>query len=170
MSHHTTVTKVYNTTIYIDQLNEMGKSGGMTPIPAGTPVTQAAQQFSQFLQGELTKKWKTQFPSNDPAGSDNGYMEPLTANIPGTAPKCVVDQITNDLDAWELPTSSEAATKIAKMITGELSAQGGVLGFQQGRTQVTSNETILWMVGYGSFDVTQTEQGVVYVFSAALQY
>lgn len=164
---------VTNNSTAVSQLNNAGQSVGMQPVSENTPVTQAAQQFEQSLMSTLTTtQWAKEFPNVTlPAtNTDNGYMGPFTSDIVGTAPQCIVTQVGQDFSNWGLPTNTTLPTTIATTVANELVFQGGVQNFIGGTFQVSSNENICWLAGYGSFDVTQSELGVVWVFAAALSF
>jgi hypothetical protein len=162
---------VTNVNVFINQVNSAGQTTGMGPVATGTPIAKAAQQYSQSLQTTLSTKFNTVFGIPLPAQNvDNGYMGPIEADQPGVPPQCVIDQVTQDFSNWGLPTNTKTATVIAKTIAGELVYQGGVTNFTQGTLQVTSNESIVWMAGYGVFDIQQDQHGAVYCFGAALQF
>jgi hypothetical protein len=153
------------------EINMAAMAVGMPAIAPEVPITQAAQQLMQHMQSQLPTKFQGVFGVPLPAqNQDNGYVGPIEDLQPGDSPPCVVDQVKMDFSNWGLPITTDIATRIASTMTRELSVQGGAAGFQQGTLQVTSNENIIWMVGYGAFTITQNELGAVYVFGAALQF
>lgn len=169
MSHSTTVNNVTNVNIYIDSANEVLKKAGLKPLPPGTSVSKATQMLETMLRKRVTSEWSTQYPGVDSAGSDFGFMYPAKALQGGSVPKCVVEQVNMDLKNWQLSTTTSTAQQIAQTITEELSLQGGVLGTQHGSTQINSNETIAWLVGYAAVSISSDTDGYVYVFEAGLE-
>jgi hypothetical protein len=162
---------VVNQQTFIDEVNAGGGSIGMGPISPGTPISDAAQKFNQYLQAQLVTKFNAVYGVALPAqNQDNGYMGPIQNLNPGDAPQCVVDQVSADFSNWNLPGTTDISTRIARAVTRELSTQGGTAGFAQGTLEVTSNENILWMAGYGVFSIQQNQLGAVYVFGATLQF
>jgi len=172
MSHKSvTNITVTNSNVFINQVQAAGSSIGMGTLPAGSTVTQAAQQYEKSLMQQLLKQFATTFPGVNPgSNTDNGYMGPFTNSIQGTSPTCIANQITQDFSNWGLPTNTKLPSTIGLTVTNEMTYQGGVTNSSSGTYQVTSNESICWMAWYGAFDVTQSELGCVYVFAAALQY
>ncbi len=92
-------------------------------------------------------------------------MGPLSVVTPGVAPACAVTQITDDFSNWGISQTSLPAT-LAKQVSMEIISQGGQPGFSSGTYQVTAAESIYWMVGYLTINITQTETGILYVFGA----
>jgi hypothetical protein len=170
-SSSTTIINVVNQNTFIDEVNAAGGSIGMGPVAPGTPISTAAQQFNAHLQSQLVTKFNTVFSVALPGeNQDNGYMGPIQNLNPGDAPQCVVDQVNMDFSNWNLPTTTDIAKRIASTISRELSTQGGTAGFASGTLQVTSNESVIWMAGYGVFSIQQNQLGCVYVFGGTLQF
>jgi hypothetical protein len=170
-SSSTTIIQVVNQDTFINEVNSCGGSIGMGPIALGTSISDAAATFNQHLQQKLVTQFNSVYGVALPGqNQDNGYMGPIANLQPGDAPLCVVNQVTADFSNWNLPGTTDIATRIAEAITQELSTQGGVAGFTQGTLEVSSNENIIWMAGYGVFSIQQSQLGAVYVFGAALQF
>jgi hypothetical protein len=146
---------------------------GMGPIPDGITLSKAVTLLKNALSTKLLAQWPSSVP---PIGTqqDSGIMGPWSDNIAGSAPSCVVQQITGDFSAWELPSDPTTVNAIAQQITQEISSQGGIAGVFVGETPVGANESIFWGVGYGTCAVSNPsgggpdEVGVVYLFAAQL--
>ncbi len=164
--------QVNDSTTFINQAQAAGTTVGMGTLPAGSTVPQAAHQFEQALMAKLLKDFASTFPSVTLPGSntDNGYMGPFTSAISGTAPQCVVQQVSADFSRWGLPTNTSVPSTIGQTVTNEMTYQGGVPNFSSGTYQVSSSENIYWMAGYSAFDVTQSELGCIYVLAAAVGF
>jgi len=160
--------QVTNVNLFVTQMNSAGSLTGMAPLPPGTSVATAAQSYEQSLMKTLTAQFATQFPNATISGTDNGYMGPLSAVQPGQAPPCVVTQVNEDLGQWNMPTTSTIGTTIATAIARGIVDQGGVTNFAHGIVQINSNEIVVWMAGYCVYNVTQNEQGVIYLFMAGM--
>jgi hypothetical protein len=157
--------------LFLRQAERASALIGMSFAPVPSAVSDPAQQFMQQLENQLPAKFQSIFGVSLPAQNrDSGYFAPIDNVHPGDSPQCVVDQVKMDFSNWNLPTTTDIATRMARTITGELSFQHGAAGFAQGTLQVTANESILWMVGYGAFTTNQNTLGAVYVFGAALQF
>lgn len=169
MSHNAspTVNNTTNITIYNNSVNASLSTLGLSPVPVTDPVPVQTQKALAQMQTLLTTKFNAVFSSNPlPASNiDGGYMGPLSAVISGVAPACAVTQITDDFNNWGLSLSG-LPTTLAKQVAQEIISQGGQPGFASGTKQITSAESIYWMVGYLTINITQTEQGILYVFGA----
>jgi hypothetical protein len=169
-SSTTIVNTVNNVTIYVDQVNKAGKSIGMTPVKPGSSISDAAQQFEKALQAKLVSDFKAIYNVDLTQNIDNGYAGPVSAIKPGNAPQCIVDQIQQDLTNWNLPITANLPTQMAQTITQHIVNQGGVANHAAGTLQVNSNEKLLWMAWFGTFDIENDQQGVVYAFGASVSF
>jgi hypothetical protein len=170
MSHHTTVVNATQN-IYIDSCNAARQANGLTPLPAGTSVSNATKAMATALIAQVTKEWTNVYPSVSlGANTDFGFVYPTSELKPGIAIPCVVNQINMDFKNWSLPGTTDTATDITKTITEELSIQVGLMGTAHGSVQVNSNETIDWMAGYASVNISQGVGGYLYVFGSALEF
>ena len=169
MSHNAspTVNNTTNITIYLNSVNAALKVHGLKPIKAGDPVPVITQHALTQMKALLVTKFATTFPSDKlPASNtDGGYMGPLSAVAAGGTPPCAVNQIAADFSNWGISLSGVPSI-IAKQVTQEIVSQGGQAGFASGTHQVTTSESIYWMCGYLTVNITQTEQGILYVFAA----
>lgn len=160
-----------NSEVFVANMNSAGATVGMQPLPPGTPVSKAAVAYSNFLAGQLTKNWASIFPKgNLNSQTDSGYMQPFDDSIIGTTPECVVNQFMEQMDNWGLPTIEDMATKAARTITNELIMSAGATHFVHGTYEASSNESIDWMAGFGTFRLTTNELGVVYCWGAGLEF
>ena len=169
MSHslNPTVNNTTNITIYENSVNSSLKTIGLQPIKPGDTVPVLTQKALTQMEAALVTKFAKTFPDQAlPASNiDGGYCGPLSAVQSGVAPACAVTQISDDFSNWGISLSG-VPTIIAKQVTQEIISQGGQPGFASGTHQVTSAESIYWMCGYLTINITQTEQGVLYVFGA----
>lgn len=169
MSHNLspTINNTTNITIYNNTVNTGLTAIGLQPVPVGDPVPVITQKALAQMTTALVAKFNATFPNNQlPASNtDGGYMGPLSAVTPGVAPSCAVVQITEDFSNWGISQTSLPPT-LAKQVAMEIISQGGQPGFSSGTYQVTSAESIYWMVGFLTINITQTETGVLYVFGA----
>src|ERR1044072_7516487 len=158
-----------NVTIYSNSINNGLNALGLQSLPVGQSVPLITQQALGKMLTALVTKFNNTFSANPlPPGSDTdgGYMGPMSAITPGQAPACAVNQITMDFANWGLSTTTTIPTTLAMEITQEIVNQGGQPGFQSGTYQINSAESLYWMVGYLSINISQTETGVLYVFAA----
>ncbi|MBO6606410.1 hypothetical protein [Psychroserpens sp.] len=170
MSHNLspTVNHTTNINIYFNSVNAALKVAGLKPIKPGDTVPTLTQKALSQMEGMLTTKFNKTFPNNQLPNSniDGGYMGPLSSVRMGTAPACAVQQIADDFESWGI-SSSGVPTEIAKQVTNHIVNQGGQAGFISGTHQLTSAENLYWMAGYLSINITQHEQGILYVFGAS---
>ena len=156
---------------FMDEVNLAGALIGMSPVPAGASVSDAAKQFMQQLQNQLPTKFQSIYGiALPPQNQDGGFVSPIDKMQAGDAPPCVVDQVKMDFSNWNLPTTTDIATRLATTLSTDLVLHDGAAGFAQGTLEVTANENIIWMVGYGAFTTQQNQLGAVYVFGATLQF
>ena len=59
---------------------------------------------------------------------------------------------------------------MAETMTQHLVNQGGAANHAGGTIQVNSNENMVWMIWFGTFNIENGEQGVVYAFGASDQF
>lgn len=170
MSHNLspTVNNTVNITIYNNSVNAALRATGLKPVPNGDPVPTMTQKALGQMETLLTTKFNKIFPDNKLPGSniDGGYMGPLSVVKMGKAPACAVQQISDDFESWGM-ASSGVPTEIAKQVTNHIVNQGGQAGFISGTHQLTSASNLYWMAGYLSINITQHEQGILYVFGAS---
>lgn len=169
MSHslNPTVNNTTNITIYQNSVNASLKTLGLTPIKPGDTVPVLTQKALTQMTTLLVSQFSKTFPNEalPSSNTDGGYCGPLSSVNSGMAPTCAVTQISDDFSNWGIPLSGVPIT-IAKQITTEILSKGGQPGFSSGTHQVTSSESIYWMCGYLTINITQTEQGILYVFGA----
>jgi hypothetical protein len=109
--------------------------------------------------GTFTKKWPTDTANGVDAGVVAGYNQ-------GGDLTNVVNQITNDFTNWALPLSAPQIQQMAKTLAIQVQAQTGLAGVSDGTFYLNPNQSLLWVVSYGMFTVNQTQQGLVYAFTA----
>lgn len=169
MSHslNPTVNNTTNITIYNNSVNAGLKTLGLKPIKPGDTVPVLTQKALNQMEAALVTKFAKTFPNQTlpPSNIDGGYVGPLSAVHAGATPACAVTQISDDFSNWGISLSGVPSI-IAKQVTTEILSQGGQPGFASGTHQVTSAESVYWMCGYLAINITQTEQGILYVFGA----
>jgi hypothetical protein len=169
MSHslNPTVNNTTNITIYQNSVNASLKILGLTSIKPGDTVPVLTQKALTQMTTLLVSQFSKTFPNEalPSSNTDGGYCGPLSAVKSGMTPTCAVTQISDDFSNWGISLSG-VPTTIAKQITTEILTKGGQAGFSSGTHQVTSSESIYWMCGYLAINITQTEQGILYVFGA----
>lgn len=155
-------------TVNVNNFQPAYSSLGLGPIPAGTTVDSAVKTIQTALEKMLGDNWPKSGYGSAPTQTDSAIMAPWKANIPGTAPKCVIDAIKIDFKAWGLPVDDNAITLMAKEITQQISNHGGNTGTFYGVSHVTSSETIYWGVSFTTAVVVDNpmETGIIYGFGA----
>jgi hypothetical protein len=143
---------------------------GLGPIPAGTLADAAVATVEKQLFKNLQASWPASAPTYDPTQQDSGIMGPWSGNVAGTAPPCVVQQITLDFNSWALPNDQNAITSMAEEITQQIQNNGGLSGQFYGKTRVGGSMTLYWAVGFGTGAIADNpeELGIIFVYSAAL--
>lgn len=160
-----------NITINVNALQPAYTATGLGTIPAGTSVANGVTALETNLAKKLASSW--------PYGPDNPYVanqtnegvvEPWSANVAGTAPACVVQQIQTSFNGWQLPYSTAAVNQMAMEITTNIANNGGQLGTFFGQTTM-GGEKIYWGVAYIAVPVdTNNTLGIVYAFTGALGF
>ncbi len=80
----------------------------------------------------------------------------------------VIDQMKQDFLNWNIDADPKAIAMMAATIQKEVVSKAGLKGISYGTYNIDSNESINWAVGYGTFQVTPDNKGLVYAFSAML--
>lgn len=143
---------------------------GEGTLPAGTTADAAVAIVENVLAKKLQGDWPSTYPDYETDQQDQGIMGPWNANVAGAAPQCVVQQLTGDFNAWELPSDDTTINAIATQITQEISSNGGLSGTFYGRTRVGGSETIYWGVAFATGAIQDNPEvlGIIYVFTAQL--
>lgn len=143
---------------------------GLGPIPAGTTVSSAVSTILAKLRDNLQKDWPTRYEPFATEQEDGAIMTPWKDNVPGTAPKCVIDTINLDFEAWGLPVDDKTINLMAKEITQQISNHGGAYGTFYGKSRIAASETIQWGLGFTTAVVVDKPEqiGIIYSFSAVL--
>ncbi|MFZ6844160.1 hypothetical protein [Undibacterium sp. RuTC16W] len=160
-----------NINVNIINFQEAYTSLGMGTIPAGTSVANGVAAIEKALIANLMSKWPASYPASEPNQVDDGIMEPWSSNVAGTAPVCLVNQITTDFNSWQLPYNSDLLMQMGNEITTEIAANGGQTGYFYGQTSLAGSEKIYWGVAYATAVVIgppSNATGVIYAFSAVL--
>lgn len=159
-------TNITNITV----LQPMATALGIGQLPAGQQPSVAVANFQAALTKMLLASWPN--PSN-PYGTniEPGIMGPWSANVGGTAPACVVQQITQNFASWGLTVDAGTINEMAQEITTQVASDGGTQGTAYGVSRL-GGATINWGVGYvtGPIADNPAMEGVVYVFAAAESY
>lgn len=160
---------ITNITVNVNNFQSAYNHFKLGPIPPNTNVDHAVASIEKALKTELSKNWPKANPSPSYA-PDAAIMAPWKANVPGTAPKCVIDAITQNFDSWGLPVDKNAIQTMAKQITQEISNSAGLNGYFYGQSSLGASQTIYWGISYISVIVVDKpeEYGIIYGFSASL--
>jgi hypothetical protein len=169
------MSKVTNTTVInvnVTNFQPCYNALGMGQIPPGTSVADGVTAIEKVLLANLQKNWPAKFPVYDTSQQGDGIMEPWSQNVGGTAPACVVQEITNYYNGWELPYTSDAVRQAAIEITQSIASNAGQAGYYYGHTTLAGGgEKLYWGVGYTTAVVIgppTNATGVIYAFSAVL--
>lgn len=163
------VVNVVNINVNVKNFQSAYNHFKLGPIPQGTSIDHAVSGIEKELKTELSKNWPK--PNPKPAyAPDAAIMAPWKDNVAGTAPKCVVDAITQNFNSWGLPVDKNAIQMMAKQITQELSNSAGLNGYYYGQSSLGASQTIYWGVSYISLIVVDSpeEYGVIFAFSASM--
>jgi hypothetical protein len=165
MSNTTNVTVV---NVYV--LQPVYDSLNMGPIPPGTTPDAATASILAKLRTSVTTNWPAAWPAYDDTQVDAGIMQPWSGNVGGSAPQCVVDQITLDFNSWSFPNDGAMITQMAKEITEQVSASGGNTGVFDGKARRGAATTLYWRVSYTTGIAIDNPEtlGVFYGFCAVL--
>ncbi|HEX4693411.1 hypothetical protein [Sphingomonas sp.] len=164
------------TVINIESMQQSATDSGLGPIPPGTTPADGLALLQKQLLANITKDWPTDYPTPASNAQDMGIMGPWSDNVAGTAPPCLVQQITQDFSAWQLPSDAAPVNAMAQQITQEVSSRGGATGAFTGTTELGGSENIYWGVGFGTGDITEgspgnpAEKGIIYAFTATLGF
>jgi len=109
--------------------------------------------------------FKTQFGTDPGTNTDNGCVQSYSDD--GDV-KTVVSQITQDFNNWSIEADAKAIAMMASTIQREVVAKAGKTGVSYGTYNIDSNQSIDWVVGYGTFQITPENKGLVYGFAAQL--
>jgi len=111
------------------------------------------------------KMFASQFPNSSPAGFDNGVV---MSYVSGQGVSCVVAQMTQDFQNWEIDADTDTIAGMAATIAQQISSQGGFAGTAQGHHNIDANQQINWAVAYGIFTTGLNQKGLVYAYTASL--
>jgi len=164
-------TSVNVITINVNALQPAYNNLGLGPIPAGTSVANGVAALEKILIATLAGSWPyapgTPYVPNQ---TNDGIMEPWSANVGGTAPACVLQQIQTSLNGWQLPYSTAAINQMAIEITTNIANNGGQNGTFFGQTTMGA-EKLYWGVAYAAIPVdTNNTLGIIYAFTGALGF
>ena len=109
--------------------------------------------------GTFTKRW----PGESANGVDAGVVAGFNNNGDLTN---IIKQIKNDFTIWALPLSDAQINQMAETLKIQVQAQTGLAGVSEGTFYLNPNQSLIWVVSYGLFQVNQTAQGLVYAFTA----
>lgn len=160
-----------NISVSINNFQPAYTALGLGTIPAGITVANGVAAIEKALIAGLMSKWPPTYPASVSRNVDDGIMEPWSANVGGTVPACIIQQLTTDFTSWELPYTSDLLRQIAKQITTEINANGGQTGYFYGQTSISGSETIYWGVAYTTAVVIgppTNATGIIYSFTAVL--
>ena len=133
--------------------------------PTQQDVQTALKTAMDSAKSAAATLFKTQF-GQAPAGTDMGVVNGYNPN--GSDLSSVITQITNDFSIWNLPLSNDQITSMAATLQSQVQAQMGRGGASWGKFVLNMNQTALWTVGYGMFQISPSSQGLIYGFSGAM--
>ena len=150
-------------------LTPLGSSTRRFQHFAGEPATinSALKVALAAVLGGTSAAFAKRFPADTPAGADNGLIPDLNASGPLDS---VVIQMAQNLSNWSINVTEGQVLSMADTIQEEFNARGGVSGTSFGSYPLNTSETIDWAVGYGPFAITGDQNGLIYGFTAALNY
>lgn len=158
--------------VHVSNFQQAYNDLGLGPVSAETTVSNALSRIETALIETLTSKWPVTYAPIISHQEESAIMAPWSANIPETAPQCVINAITTDLETWALPVEKHAIKIIAEEITMHISNHGESTGTFYGKTQLTSSEVIQWGVGFTTSVIMNEprQKGIIYAFTAVLEY
>ena len=158
------------TVINVRILQPVYDSLNMGQIPSGTTPDSATAAILTKIKNNVTADWPSAWPAFDSTQVDSGIMQPWSGNVPGTAPKCVTDQITLDFNSWSFPNDQAMIKQMAEEVTEQVGASGGNWGVFSGKARRGAASTIYWRVGYTTGIVIDNPEtlGVFYGFAAVM--
>lgn len=131
-----------------------------------------AQDFNTALKGAVksakdaaNKAFNAEWPDDSPAGTDSGIVASFNSSGDVTT---ILSQLKQDFTNWSLPLNDNQILQMAQTLQTQVTAQAGQAGVAHGTYHLNMNQSMVWVVTYGIFYVTQTTQGLVYAFTAAL--
>ena len=143
---------------------------GLGPLPPGTLADAAVAAIEKVLVKQLSTNWPANFAAYDSSQQDQGIMGPWSANRAGSAPACVIQQITSDFNEWGLPNDPGTVSGMGSEITQQIADNGGLTGTFYGKHRLGGAETIYYGVGFGTAAIADNPEvlGIIYVFAAVL--
>ncbi len=121
---------------------------------------------SALASAELASQttYKTHYPAVPDRGSDTGVIEDYTktGDLSG-----VVKNIRNDFKIWNIPDNG-AVKSMADTIQIQMDARLGIAGTMFGEYKLNRNQSIVWVVAFGEFVISNNKNGLVYAFTAGL--
>ncbi len=160
-----------NITVNVNNLQPAYTALGLGPIPAGSTIANGVAAIKTALAKNLMTNWPSDYPASVPNQEDTGIMEPWSANVAGSAPACILQQLTTDFTSWQLPYSQVLLNQMAIQITTEIADNGGQTGHFYGQTRLSGSETIYWGVAFTTAVVIgppTNATGIIYSFTAVL--
>jgi len=127
------------------------------------PLTTSIKNAMTSCQTAVTDFFKTQFGTDVGSNADNGCVQSYQDN--GDI-KTVIGQMTKDFTNWGIDADPKAIGLMAATIQEEVVAKGGLKGVSFGTYNIDSNDSIDWVVGYATFQITPENKGLVYAFCA----
>lgn len=135
-----------------------------SPVPQGAGVIDLIRAMETAQTAKLKADWSR---GPYPGQALSAIMGPWSPDLAGTAPACVVQELTTSFEGWGIPT--DGATQIAVEITTQIGSNGGFSEEFFGRWSEGVNAELDYGLEYGILPIDeQGTQGVIYSFSAAL--
>jgi hypothetical protein len=161
---NTTTVNVTNVTVMQAAYTE----AGLGQIPAGTTPDAAVQGLETALFAAMQKGWPAGYGTYPTGNQTSGIAQPWSSNVAGTAPKCVVQAITQAFTGWGLPVDAATITLMAQTITQGIANNAGNFGTFPGLHRI-GGVTIYWSVGFVAAPVEDgppSVNGIIYTFCA----
>lgn len=138
-----------NTTVIINAVNAAAitNPGTFSTVPVGSPAQAVEQALEKALLATLTAAWNARFTSTNPlaAGNVDSAFLVATGSISMSTPvTCAVDQITSDLNSWQVTGGADVPTTIAKQILSSLVMEGGLVAMSSGIHTLGPAQTVGW--------------------------
>ena len=151
-------------------------SASFFPAPDAGPSFVVTRSDAEDINGALKEAmkaarksaltaFKKQWPSVEPAGSDDGVVADYVA---GGNAECAHKQMNQDFKNWEIDADPAATREMTSTLVSQISAQLGAAGNTQGHHSLNMNQQINWTLAYGLFTMGNDKQGLVYAYAAAM--
>jgi hypothetical protein len=134
-------------------------------VASSDDVSTALKGAMDAAKTAATTLFSSQF-AEPPTGSTNGVVSGYSAT--GGDLSSVVTQLKNSFTIWNLPLNDTQIGQMASTLQTQVEAQMGRGGSSWGKFVLNMNQTALWTVAYGLFQINETKQGLVYGFAGGM--